>query len=176
MAYAITVRTGAEALQVITTLYSYLDRSRFTIGTVETVKRPRKGVDIRLFSIRLKTAKGYCGNHPGPCRLTGRKHARHKYLEGADWVSFNDMVNDLLDRLDLDADVRSSTCWIRKGGKRRTCYGMVVGVFGHVDWEPHGDQTEYLDCRLKEAPETEYPTGTPGIFGWQVWHTEAAAA
>src|SRR5947209_8616203 len=141
MAYTITVRNESQALQVITTLYSYLDRSRFTMGSVETVKRPRKGVEVRLFSIRLKMSKGYCGNHPGARRVIGRKHAPHKFLEGLDWCSFNDMVNDLLDRLDLDADVRSTTCWVRKGGKRRTCYGMVGGVFGHADWEPHGDET-----------------------------------
>ncbi len=172
MAYTITVRTEPEALQVITTLYSYLDRSRFTVGSVETVKRPRKGIEVRLFTIRLKTAKGYCGNHPGPCRLTGRKHREGSWLEGADWVSFNLLVNDMLDRLDMEADVRSTTCWVRKGGNRRTSYGIVVGVFGHVDWEPDGDETEYLDCRLMEAPDTKYPAGTPGIFGWQVRHTE----
>ena len=175
MAYTITVRTEPEALQVVTSLYSYLDRSRFTVGSVETVKRPLKGVEIRLFCIRLKAKKGYCGNHPGPCRLSGRRHARHRFLEGLDWCSFNDMVNDLLDRLDLDADVRSSTCWVRKGGKRRTSYGMIFGPFGHADWEPDVDETKYLDCRLKEAPATEYPAGTPGIYGWQVWHTEEPA-
>ncbi len=173
MAYTITVRTEPEALQVVTTLYSYLERSRFTVGGVETVERPRKGVEVRLCSIRLKSKKDYCGNHPGPCRLTGRRHVRRHFLEGLDWCSFNDMVNDLLDGLGVEADVRSSTCRVRKGGKRRISYGMVVGVFGHAGWAPDGEVTEYLDCRQYEAPETEYPAGTPGIFGWQVWHTEA---
>jgi hypothetical protein len=175
MAYTITVRTESEALHVVTTLYSYLDRSRFTVGTVETAERPLKGLEVRLFSIRLKAKKRYCGNHPGPCRLTGRKHARHRFLEGLDWCSFNDMVNDLLDGLGMEADVRSSTCRVRKGGQRRIAYGMSVGPFGHAGWEPDGDVTEYLDCRLKEAPATEYPAGTPGISGWQVWHTEGTA-
>jgi len=144
------------------------------VGSVETVKRPRMGVDIRLFCIRLKSKKHYCGNHPGPCRLTGRRHVSRNYLEGLDWCSFNDMVNDLLDRLGMEADVRSSTCWVRKGGRRRIAYGMSVGLFGHAGWQPDGDERDYLDCRLKEAPETEYPVGTPGIFGWQVWRTEGA--
>lgn len=172
MAYAITLRTESEALRVVTALYSSLDHSRFTVGSVETVRRPRKGIEVRLFTIRLKTSKDYCGNHPGPCRVTGGRHAKHKYLEGLDWVSFNDMVNDLLDRLDLEADVRSSTCWIRKGGKRRVSYGMFTGLFGHVDWKHDGDLSEYRDCRLKDAPQTEYPSGTPGILGWHIWHTE----
>ena len=176
MAYTISVRSEPEALQVVATLYSYLDRSRFTVGRIETVKRPRKGVDVRLYSIRLKTAKDYCGSHPGPCRFTGRKHKSFRFLEGLDWCSFNDMVNDMLDRLDMEAGVRSSTCWIRKGGKRRINYGMTVGFFGHVDWQPDGDESDYQDCCLKEAPPTEHPTGTPGIFGWQVWHTEETSA
>jgi hypothetical protein len=172
MAYTIRVQTEEQARLVRDGLARFLPASRFVIGDMDTVRRSRKGWEVRLFLVRLKVKKGYCGNHPGPCVLTGKKHFVTNYLEGLDWVSFNDLVNDLLDELGLEADVRSHI-WVRRGGKRRIDYGIKYGPFGHADWERDGD---YADYRGKSATATEYPHGTPGIFGWQEWHREEVAA
>jgi hypothetical protein len=120
---------------------------------------------IRLETVRLFAAKYYCGNHPGPCRPGGPRHRRRVYLEGADWVAFNDLVNDVLDRLDVSADVGSHVA-VRHGRRRRIAYHA-----SHADpptiaeWEPFGAPSDYADhCGRRDAPPSRFPAGTPGIY------------
>ena len=168
MAYSILLKSEQEAQSVLTQLRCYLQRSRFHVQDVCTVQYSRKGIEIQLRGIRLKQAKDYCGNHPGPCRaLIKKKHGEFTYLEGADWVAFNNMVNDLLDKLGLVANVSSTTCIVRKGAKRRIVYGMFVfDDFGNVEWNKDENDSGYKDCRKTYPTTTLYPVGTPGIETW----------
>jgi hypothetical protein len=83
-------------------------------------------------------------------------------LEGADWVAFNDMLNDVLDALNVSANVASSLCIIRKGAMRRIEYdGHKLG--NGIDSEWNKDSAHYADRRGQVSPRSEYPAGTPGI-------------
>ena len=141
-----------------TAFQKVIKRSRFT-ATVLIY-----GNKLKFETIRLKQAKPYCGAHAGPCQFTGiaEKHKSLKYLEGADWVAFNDMLNDVADNLYLEADIKSSVCIIRKGKLRRTQYNS----FGHGDFMK--DEDNYTNrCGLKPISST-YPNGTPGIATYKV--------
>jgi hypothetical protein len=120
---------------------------------------------IRLETVRLFAAKYYCGNHPGPCRPGGPRHRRRVYLEGADWVAFNDLVNDVLDRLGVSANVGSHIA-VRRGRRRRVIYDafMPDPSLGVAIWEQIGDPSDYADhCGRRDAPPGRFPAGTPGI-------------
>lgn len=158
--YHVKCQNLSEAQQVQNVIMVYLDKSRFIAKL--TIEPER----VNFSTIRLKEKKGYCGNHAGVCRLTGNKHKRMNYLEGLDWVSFNDMVNDALDSINHNGNVSSSVCEVRNGTDRRMdYYGVESGEFHKVgDW--------YENHCGKEAPQSEYHQGTPGIFGWKVGCTE----
>lgn len=178
MAFTIRVKDHAEASKVIEAVLSHLERSRFRLsgsssfGNAGGIAFEGKGqrLFVAIRGIRLRIKKGYCGNHAGPCRLTGRKHKRADYLEGLDWVSWNDMLNDALDSIGHDGDVRSTTCILRWGRKRRIEY--VSGTYGG-EWDRDTEDRFYVDCIGKTPPETIYPYGTPGIIGWGVECVEA---
>lgn len=80
-------------------------------------------------TVRLAKAKPYCGNHPGECEvIPGFATPKKKvmtYLEWDDWVKFHALVNGVLDRLRIRADVWSNPqdvpgkMWIRKGMNAR---------------------------------------------------------
>jgi hypothetical protein len=96
-----------------------------------------------------------------------RPHKHTKNLEGADWVAFNDMLNDMLDALSVSADVGSSLCIIRKGGARRVEYrGHLLGNGIDSEWDKDSD---FYESHLGETnvPRSEYPTDTPGIAEWK---------
>ena len=174
MLYHIRLDTEAQAQLVLHALENKLAQSRFTVR-LETRAAPRRRVDINLWSIRLREKKDNCGNHPGPCQLTWKPHKHTRTLEGLDWVSFNDGINDLLDQLGLAADVASTTCKIREGTKRRVAYRMRV-IHGHADWDPTGLYFDWLDNRLGEPKQSRFPAGTPGRLGWGMDATEPSPA
>lgn len=164
MPYSIIVN-AAVAAKVRNRLEAFLERSRFTVRCIDYKARGGNQTAIELREIRLREKKDYCGQHAGPCLLNERRHREYHYLEGLDWVAFNDMVNDLLDQMNLEADVTSSACRVRRGGARRINYGMHdvrVGV-----WDKNGDTDDYLDCRRKKATPTTSASGTPGIEDWR---------
>src|SRR4051812_42228821 len=121
MAFVIQCRSIGVAERTLNTLRDYIDRSRFTVRVLE-VEEKRRSTRVIVRDVRLREKKDYCGNHAGPCPLTGRKHTRLRYLEGLDWVSWNDMLNDALDSLGHDGNVASSHCIIRKDSRRRMDY------------------------------------------------------
>lgn len=120
---------------------------------------------INLGQIRLKQSKVYCGSHPFACDVEqGRKAT---LLEGADWVEFNDRVNDVLDSLFVSADVRSVVCIIRKETRRRFRYWghLEDGTQGEAyEWDLDEHDTYYEDYCGMVAPNSEYPKGTPGLY------------
>ena len=86
--------------------------------------------NITIHDIRLIQSKDYCGNHPLPCPVRPwqphKDHIHSRCLEGADWVAFNDMLNDVLDKLQVSANVASSLVIIRKGVMRCVQYNSRV--------------------------------------------------
>jgi hypothetical protein len=160
-AYHVRCKNADEAQRVVDALNALINASRFT-AKLETVTYPRM-VRVYICPIRLRQTKDYRGNHPGPCQVSGRRHKKTAYLEGMDWVAFNDMVNDALDSIHHDG-IAGSVVNIRQGKKRRTYYGMTTGP--HVDWLPQGDCLDYADYCGQQAPRSELPNGTPGIRGY----------
>lgn len=90
------------------------------------------GDSILVKPVRLVKAKPYCGNHPGECQVPlfggPHKNPRATYLEWDDWVRFHGVVNRVLNRFRIEADVWSTPhdvkgkMWIRKGLKARKRY------------------------------------------------------
>lgn len=117
---------------------------------------------IKIKDIRLVEARKYCGNHPNECEIGGGGRMG-KYLEGADWVEFNDTINDILDALEVSANVGTAVCKVRKLNRRRTYYGShMQGRF----WQWNMDEPDdfYTDWSLTPSPNSDYPFGTPGVY------------
>ena len=156
---------NATPERVAEEIRNHLNISRFT---ADVVVHKRK---VTIHKIRLRESKDYCGNHPYACpvrpNVVEKKHIHSRCLEGADWVGFNDMLNDVLDALCVSAYVASSLCIIRKGSFRRVEYsGHKLG--NGIDSEWNKDSHAY-ECHLGEmnVPRSEYPTDTPGIAEWK---------
>lgn len=175
MAYCIKILESPVPVdEVVHALLKRIAESRFTQATTGsfgsapfTQKTGKKYLStISLTGIRLRKKKDYCGSHAGPCRNQGfeRPHKHMNYLEGLDWVSFNDMVNDLLDDLGVSANVESSACIMRKGRQRRQVYDGPPGSDFYLD----APDWDYADCIGQEHLHSDCVEGTPGIRGWQV--------
>jgi len=161
--YHVRCKTQAHAELVRDLLRQRIAESRFVVDNICVIRHGRSPWRVNIETIRLRRSKGYCGNHAGPCRVTGGRHRKSTCLEGADWVAFNNMVNDVLDNIHHDGDAGSRFVKVRLGKQRRIDYSS----FGHGDWIPVGEPGDYADYCGKEPPEeTEYPSGTPGYDGW----------
>ena len=157
------------ARHLVNQLEEAITTSRFT-AEFEIKMLPKACIDIR--KVRLRRSKAFCGNHPNACVLGG-VDAKRSFLEGADWIEMNELINDVLDRNYSGATAFSrpieikDKLYVRKDGHRRISYGsqeIVNGgrLLGNV-WL--GDEPGvYVDCRGKESPITEFPDGTPGIY------------
>ena len=173
MAYKIKLAPGVDGWQVQMVLQQWLSRSRFWAREVRRTSRlDRSGQSydvVTMHRLRLKRLKPYCGNHPGPCALSG--HAPNKrggYLEGADWVALHDMVNDLLDQLEISADVSTSWgIWVRKGYRRRTKFWADALGTRNATWH-RDDPGWYIDNRGGVSIRSQLPDATPGIPEWTV--------
>jgi hypothetical protein len=154
--------------EVVDALHKEFDDSRFNVDGMTVTHRPRAGVMIKMGQVRLKSAKDYCGNHPGGCEFPGLGPDRKaKFLEGADWVEFNDRVNDVLDRLCINAHVENSLLIIRKVDLgRRMLYGQAS--FGrNAQWNKDEHYKDYEDHCGDDPSKTEmseFPDGTPGQY------------
>jgi hypothetical protein len=141
--------------------------TRFTVGELRT-KQTRTRSTLSFHIIRLKESKPYCGNHPAGCEFTtDRTPARRNFLEGADWVAFNDLLNDCADSLSLSCNISSAFVDIRQGPCRRTYYDAdwesMNPHTGIVQlWEKIGLPEHYVDRRGQPATRSDYPEGTPG--------------
>jgi len=125
MAYTIQLTTR-DAGNLVTRLLGRMERDgrfRCDVGIMHSWK----GCQITLRKVRLRKAKPYCGQHPGPCDAGGPK-GNSTHLEWDDWIAFNNLVNDELDADYTIADVWSTPfdvkgrMWIRKGDRRRVLW------------------------------------------------------
>jgi hypothetical protein len=164
MAFTIRKTSGAALAAIESALLHAFSISRFT-GRVELHKS-----NITIHDVRLREKKHYCGNHPNACPVRPGVHTPHKrmnFLEGADWVGFNDMINDVLDSLAVSASAGSSLCKIRKGLMRRMRYvGHFIGATNFREWDK--DDTRYECYVRKGRPPTDYPQDTPGVAEWRI--------
>jgi hypothetical protein len=120
---------------------------------------------LKMRNVRLKESRPYCGSHPNACEVAGADRS-YKYLEGTDWVEFNDRINDCLDFLNINARVFSGVCEVRAGTKRRINYGSHhTGWFNQpYEWDKVGEPCDYEDYCGIYAPDSSYPFGTPGDY------------
>lgn len=101
---------------------------------------------ILVSNVRLIKAKSYCGNHPGPCPITDQRKPVSTRLEWDDWVAFHNIVNRVLNRFRIHANVWSlpydvrGRMWIRKGlkARKRFDWDEKTDILGRVIrlWNP----------------------------------------
>lgn len=148
---------------LVSHIYRALLGRRFT-ARVEVVSCRR----VKITEVRLTEKKLYCGNHPCACENPFQKHICLPFLEGADWVEFNDLLNDLLDGLKVPAKVWSGVVNVRDGWLRRVYYREGEFIGGAWQWDRQGENSDWADSRFEGLPpHSEFPIGTPGI------HTKA---
>lgn len=130
---------------------------------------------IILRRIRLVRAKPYCGQHAGPClRRSPRRERCSSYLEGADWVAFNDMLNDAFNRTRLRVSIWSKgpelgLFFTRLGDRSRIQYSASHSLLIAPElllWDTgyfEGDFSNKYFGRRRPMPRSVFPAGTPGI-------------
>jgi hypothetical protein len=155
-------KTDIASNDIAWAIQGRIANSRFT-AEVETMRRA-----VKILKVRLRKKKLYCGNHPKACEAPGGgKHKRLDYLEGADWVEFNDLINDVLDKLNVECSVATSQCILRKGRRRRVEYEANEQFpNGTWKWDMDGPDFHYVDnCGNTEVDKvlSKFPFGTPGI-------------
>lgn len=111
---------------------------------------------IKIKPVRLVNKKPYCGNHPGECVVnpfTGpTKKPNATYLEWNDWVAFHKVVNTVLNKYKVNADVWSTPydvrgkMHIRKGrvARKRYDYSEKINQYGMPvrEWN-QGDESQF---------------------------------
>jgi len=154
--YIRRIKPVENSLNLFNELNARLDKSRFFADTTGS----RRGW-IKIVNVRLRYKKAYCGSHGRECVLPhDGPHKKMTYLEGADWVEFNDLVNDVCDELGISANISSVVCVIREGYCRRTEYDTVNSEPGK-GWQRAGFMENWID---RQAPASDFPTGTPGAY------------
>jgi hypothetical protein len=155
----VKIKDNTNDYAVATAIDMAFRGSRFDVG-VEVTQR-----GVKVAPVRLRESKKNCGSHPNACEVEGPGR-KSKFLEGADWVDFNDMLNDALDKLEVAADIKSMVCWMRKGRKRRTHYGSYEtgSIVQPYQWNMDEDDEHYEDYCGRIAPASTYPAGTPGEY------------
>jgi hypothetical protein len=157
----ITKIKGADTSTIVSAIAVAFSQTRFTLNIDES------GRGIKILNVRLTEKKPYCGNHAKACeRPHVGKHKKAQYLEGADWVEFNDRLNSVLDELNVSARVDSGTCNLRKGTERRISYQADTFAGGAWQWNKFGRDDEYADYTGHKVltPISKFPMGTPGIY------------
>lgn len=157
--------SGLPVPVIASAIEAMIAKSRFT------AKVNVKAKSISIGPVRLRYKKDYCGNHPFPCpvRSVPRKHPINRCLEGADWVGFNDMLNDVLDALGSVCDCASSHVIIRKQGARCTNYtGHPLGNGIDNEWDKDSGAFENL-MHVTGPKKASYPEGTPGFATYLEW-------
>lgn len=155
-------------------LKAAVEKSRFTVQDWDLCKFRNWTPALKVRGVRLRKKKDYCGQHPGPClNLFPRPHRKGTWLEGADWIGFNNMVNDLFDRRHYSVNVFSfnreahgGKYHIRRGKHRRVCYDMRTEYtsFGRPFslWEEE-TAADFLNCCGMPPHPSRFPDDTPGI-------------
>ena len=181
-------RETARCEEIVDAVNAWLASSRFRAGRVHALEHERWRRVVEIRDVRLRQKKRYCGQHPNECLNKLRKEPMGSWLEGADWIGFNDGLNDLFDRMHLEADVWSfnrdagylsptgffrayNQYFIRKGRCRRVTYDSAfwelpkLNVGGFWFWLRDGVFADWIG---KTAPRSTYPEGTPGLADWRI--------
>jgi hypothetical protein len=148
--YTIVINEGGykKRDQVLEYLQARLVKEGTFRATLERGIDMKSRYTIRVKPVRLIKAKPYCGNHPGECQINPFngpiKKKNATLLEWNDWIKFHGLVNRVLNRFHVKADVWSTPqdvrgkMWIRKGTKARkrydwteeyNQYGQVVRIW-----------------------------------------------
>lgn len=156
----ITKVQGASLDSLVVAIVSAFLSTRFVLDVCQS-----KG-GIKITNVRLRQTKPYCGNHPKGCeRPHAGKHKKASFLEGADWVEFNDRLNTVLDDLHVSAKVASSVCDLRHGQERRVNYSASTqSGNGTWIWDRFGKPDDYRACIGFKSSPSSFPFGTPGIY------------
>lgn len=86
---------------------------------------------IVISKVRLTKNKEYCGNHPGECPISNEPKKKMSFLEWEDWINFNNIINKILNKFKVNANVWSEPqdvkgkFWIRKGKNPRLIYNWT---------------------------------------------------
>lgn len=158
---------GAKASVVHTRVDRWFNRKggRFIVSLAMKQMPTQQVVDI--WRVRLRAPKEFCGNHPAACEIGNPHHRKGRYLEGADWVQFNDELNNILDRMGVSARVESVLVILRKGSLRRTHYSHGYPSSGrNAQWKKDSDREEdWGDCMdTILRPVSTFDEGTPGVY------------
>lgn len=118
---------------------------------------------IRIAKVRLTQKKPYCGNHPGPCPVDSKPKPNSTHLEWDDWVKFHKLVNTVLNKFRVRANVWTlpydvrGRMWIRRDNKPR------------IKWD-------YTEERVMGTNEVRiWNQGTPDQFVRDMSQSEIAA-
>lgn len=153
MAYTIQILTGGLAKQerVLNYLHARMIKEGKFRATLTPFVDGKGNYCIKIKPVRLVKKKPYCGNHPGECQVNpftrqAPKKPMATYLEWDDWVKFHGLVNRVLNRFKVNANVWSTPqdvrgkMWIRKGMKARIKWEWTerFDSFGRAirDWNP----------------------------------------
>jgi hypothetical protein len=118
MAYTICLLRGdlSQQLKVLDALEARLLKSVFTAKLTPAMDA-KGNLTIIVKPVRLRQGKAYCGQHPGSCLVNPffgpTKKPVAKWLEWDDWVKFHGLVNAVLNRLRIHADVWSTPTDVR---------------------------------------------------------------
>ena len=156
MAYSVQLPNRDGGIDFLARLGAALVRDgRFSLKQSRMTPK-RRACLVEIPMVRLTVAATYCGNHAGPCPVGNRgPKLKIKALEFDDWIAFNGIVNDVLDRMGVYAEAWSAApnrpmdghgkrYWVRKDNKRRHRY----------DWEGSATQVQDRRCNM----------GTPDQF------------
>ena len=134
--YTIRLNSGTEISQGVVhmLLEDRLAKSPFR-ATLKRTMDNKGNYCIFVKPVRLRKAKPYCGAHYGECIINSflgpQKKKIATYLEFEDWVKFHKVVNAVLNKARVDADVWSipletrGKFWIRKGRKARKKFDVA---------------------------------------------------
>lgn len=177
MALEINIRSNHSDRDVMYAIAGLLAASRFTAevryGKVKRRDKKTYTGALTVHDVRLNQSKVYCGSHPAGCENPPDPKAKKpfggktKFLEGADWIAFNDLLNDALDKLGASADVASFVVEIRRAECRRTRYDYHTDARNQPEWDKTGADHHYENFCGKEPPTTVFPDGTPGTPTWR---------
>jgi hypothetical protein len=173
---------GIELAQLNQSIQDSFADTRFEVSRPEYLKADA-GLVIK--KVRLKQRKDYCGNHPAECADVAKKHVQRKFLEGADWVEFNDMLNDLLDERKVSAVVYSRPpdgttdkhpLFVRRGMHRRWFYGsgyrngIPSSPMENQIWDGLGSEEADYYLASETTEKSFYAEGTPGVHQAHGYH------
>ena len=125
---------------------------RFRATLTPSTSSDGKDLTIIVKPVGLVKAKPYCGNHPGLCLISNKPKPKATYLEWDDWVKFHKLVNTVLNKHRINANVYSTPLdvrgkmWIRKGTKARLKY----------EWEEHVDNFGRIIRAWNQGTEDQF--------------------